>query len=579
MKHGILHISHNSIKFKMIMILLVIMIPLLAMMFFNDFYAIQVVHNQVAESYKNMISMYMKQIDNNLEDVDKYLSNLEALNNDLGIMGYSSTGEDNYNLAKIRLYEKIVGDINMFKSISSIFSYSVSRDDYMEVNNEAGIYGDREEVKAYIINDEIKNRSDSGNLQNSNWCVRKIGKEYYLLRIMKMGDIYLGSYGNVKNLVALLNLMDVGQNIDSLLVTDIGEPMMNKQLIRDNNINLNLNFNKYHILGDKNKYLTVGSKSLQGNFSLVALIPDKKILEKLPYFNWGITLISIAFIVLLPICFLILKKILLNPLKHMVSAMKRIENGNLEVRIEPYDTSEEFQIVNTAFNKMIDKVNELKINIYEEKLNRQKAELQHLQLQINPHFFLNTLNIIYALARAKNYEIIQEMTLCLIKYFRYMFKSNLTFVLLRDELQHVRNYLHIQELRFDHTLNYEIEVPEFLMDTHVPPLIIHTFIENSIKYAITLDKPIQISVNGEFVENVESETYLELTIQDSGDGFKEEVLKELQVGNRITDEQGEHIGIWNLQQRLMLLYNGRAHISFSNGIPNGAEIKILLPLE
>jgi two-component system sensor histidine kinase YesM len=258
--------------------------------------------------------------------------------------------------------------------------------------------------------------------------------------------------------------------------------------------------------------------------------------------------------------------------------MKRIQQGDIEVRIEPYDTSEEFQIVNSTFNKMMEQIHELKINIYEEKINRQKAELQHLQLQINPHFFLNSLNIIHTLARGKNFELIQEMTLCLIQYFRYMFRSNLTFVSLKDELQHVRNYVRIQELRFPESLSYKLNVPDFLLNKPVPPLIIHTFIENSIKYVISRDEEIHLSVNIELIDDRSVLPSFKIIIKDNGNGFKEEVLSELRAGNRIADEQGEHIGIWNVQRRLSLLYKGHAKFFVGNSEPKGAFIEMILPL-
>jgi two-component system sensor histidine kinase YesM len=317
---------------------------------------------------------------------------------------------------------------------------------------------------------------------------------------------------------------------------------------------------------------------MKGNFSLIALIPDNIILEKLPYFQRVINFISVIFIFLLPICLLFLRKILILPLRRMLSAMKRIRDGDLEVRIKPYATSEEFNIVNETFNSMMEQIKELKINVYEEKINTQKAELQHLQLQIKPHFFLNSLNIIHVLASTKKYDLIQEMTLCLINYFRYMFRSNLTFVSIRDEVQHVQNYIRIQELRFSELLSFKIKVPDYLLETKVPSLIIHTFIENSIKYAVSMDEQVQLSVNIELLDNKEGEACFKIIIKDTGEGFKEEVIRELKAGNRIIDEHGEHIGIWNVQRRLSLLYKGRAKLFIGNSESGGALVEIVLPL-
>jgi two-component system sensor histidine kinase YesM len=570
------NISRNSIRFKLVAGLLAIMLPLITFLIYNNFYAIKVVHNQVAESYINMMSLYMNQIDNNLEAVDTYFVNLEVSNTDFQMMLYSQNGEE-YFLSKLRLLNKINQDITMYKSIDTMFIYSLQRQDFAEIHNNRPGFAEQEALREYVTS-SCRDLLGSKKPQISSWYIQNIGSEYYLFRILRMGDIYFGSWTNVKNLLVPLKMIDIGQNGASLLVTDRGEPMMNVQLVHDNNLDLNLDFKQYHLIGDKNKYLVVGEKSMKGNFSLIALIPDNIILEKLPYFQRVINFISVIFIFLLPICLLFLRKILILPLRRMLSAMKRIRDGDLEVRIKPYATSEEFNIVNETFNSMMEQIKELKINVYEEKINTQKAELQHLQLQIKPHFFLNSLNIIHVLASTKKYDLIQEMTLCLINYFRYMFRSNLTFVSIRDEVQHVQNYIRIQELRFSELLSFKIKVPDYLLETKVPSLIIHTFIENSIKYAVSMDEQVQLSVNIELLDNKEGEACFKIIIKDTGEGFKEEVIRELKAGNRIIDEHGEHIGIWNVQRRLSLLYKGRAKLFIGNSESGGALVEIVLPL-
>lgn len=191
---------------------------------------------------------------------------------------------------------------------------------------------------------------------------------------------------------------------------------------------------------------------------------------------------------------------------------------------------------------------------------------------------MNSLNILFNLAQVKNYELIQEMTLCLVRYFRFMFQSNLTFVSLREELQHVRNYVRIQELRFPASLTCSIDVPDFLENIPIPPLVIQSFLENSIKYSVTLEEPVYISVSIDLKENGLN-PYIEIVIGDTGKGFSEHVLSMIRSGNTVHDEQGEHIGIWNVQKRLQLLYGGKASISCYNGYPQGAVVEIKLPYE
>lgn len=73
--------------------------------------------------------------------------------------------------------------------------------------------------------------------------------------------------------------------------------------------------------------------------------------------------------------------------------------------------------------------------------------------------------------------------------------------------------------------------------------------------------------------------YIEIIIRDTGRGFPEKVLTEIRLGNRIIDEKGEHIGIWNVKKRLMILYGQEASLSCYNGFPNGAVVEIRLPYQ
>jgi two-component system sensor histidine kinase YesM len=128
--------------------------------------------------------------------------------------------------------------------------------------------------------------------------------------------------------------------------------------------------------------------------------------------------------------------------------MGKVKGGNWSVRVETDKDAEEFRILGRSFNTMMTEIQTLRVNVFEEQLNKQREELQRLQMQVNPHFFLNSLNIIYNLAKVKNYSLIMEMSLSLIRYFRFLFRSNISLVKLKEELDHTRNYLGIQSMRF-----------------------------------------------------------------------------------------------------------------------------------
>lgn len=576
MKPTIPSFSWNSIRFKVVAGLLVITVPLLALLLYNNFYSIRVVHNQVALSNKNMISLYMGQIDDRLRDTDRNLMSLLTSNFDLRSMD-TPNSENDYQLAKFSLFNKLSNDILLTQSIDAIFVYSVSRQDLLDVFRSAGNYQERLNVEHYLQS-YLKNGPVPGEAGGSRWVIHSIGQDYYALRIMRSGDVYIGAWVNVKTLLIPLHLIDLGEAGSALFITGEGKPIVSTKPLTDEAIDFSKGFERYYMSGSNLNMLIVGETSREGNFSLAAVIPDRQVLQHLPALTRVIKMVSFASIALLPLSLLFLRQILLVPLNRLIAVMKRINDGNVHVRIEDGSASDEIRMVNRTFNKMMTQIEELKIHVYEEQLNKQKAELQHLQLQINPHFFMNSLNILYNLAQVRNYGLIQEMTLCLVRYFRFMFRSNLSFVTLQEELQHVRNYVRIQELRFPNSLTCRIESPDFLENVPVPPLVIQSFLENSIKHSVSLEEPVQISVVIDLVETG-PEPAVEIVIRDTGKGFSDKVLAEIRSGNRIVDQEGEHIGIWNVRRRLQLLYGSRAAIRCYNGFPHGAVVEIRLPYE
>ncbi|MDR6881695.1 histidine kinase [Bacillus sp. 3255] len=569
------HISWNSIRFKLVVGLLLVTVPLITLLLYNNFYSIRVVHNQVALSNKNLISLYMGQIDTQLRDAERNLIGLMTSDYDIQSMNIPNS-EDEYQLAKHHVSIKLSSDILLYKSIDAFFVYSDSRSDLLDVFKLNIEFAERDQVEQELH--RILGSHPSLKENGSRWFVRKIGQDFYALRVLRSGDLYIGAWVNAKTLLVPLNLIDLGKEGSALLVSKAGELMISTNTLPDGQIDLTKGFEHFYMSGSKNSLLIVGEPSQEGNFSLAAVIPDRQILQNLPNLSRLTLFISIISIALLPLSLFLLRHVLLVPLKRLITVMKRINDGNVNVRIESYKASDEIQLVNRTFNHMMAQIEELKIHVYEERLSKQKAELQHLQLQINPHFFMNSLNILFNLAQVRNYELIQEMTLCLVRYFRFMFQSNLTFVSLREELQHVRNYVRIQELRFPDSLTCSIDVPDFLENIPIPPLVIQSFLENSIKHSVTLEEPIHISVSIDLKETG-LEPYIEIIVRDTGKGFSEHVLAMIRSGNTVIDEQGEHIGIWNVRKRLELLYGGKASISCYNGFPQGAVVEIKLPYE
>jgi len=551
-------------------------LPLIGLLLYNNFYAIGVVREQVSNSYSNALTFYMNQIDTGLNDVDAYIntvagpSSFDLLSLDLALE------DDDYYMAKIFLFNKLSNDIALYPTVSSFFIYVNARQDYMEVSKGGVYYDEQERVKNHV-NDLIQQQEINKGIGTKRWKHIKIGDLHYLIDIVRTGDVYLGAWVKVDHILEPIQSLKLAEGGTTLLSSDDGELITDLTFIQEHGIKLQSNLGDYYLSGTDRKFLIVGKNSNRGDFSLFALFPDESVLAKLPYLKKLIWLVTLGGIFLIPIGLYIMRRDILMPIGRVLAAMKRVRSGDWGVRVETLKASDELILLGNSFNAMMDEIQTLRINVYEEQLNKQKEELQKLQLQLNPHFFLNSLNIVYNLAKVRNYDLIMEMTMALIHFFRFLFRSNTSFVKLKNEIEHTRNYLKIQTVRFPDKLTWEIDVPVYLSEVPVPPLIIQSFVENSIKHAVTLEESIHIGVQINFADKV-SGSMIRVRIWDTGRGFSREVLEELQAGRSVENELGEHTGIWNVQRRLRLLYGEAVSLEFYNDPETvGAVVIINLP--
>jgi len=564
----------NSLLFKLFFSVLFIICPLIVVHIVNNYYAVEVVRSQVAQSNKNMLNIYMDQIDKGLDGAGKYIFQMTQNNTDLYYLQYNDSLDSNdYEEAKIRLFNTITNQSYLYTSIDSIFIYSEAYKDFLFTQNSSEDYFGRYEARDEIYQLLEKKPNE---LREGTWNIWRGKKNYYLIQYYNVNGVYVGAWVNMDKLITPFKYIDFGDTGRALLATSNFKPITNKAFIKKEKIDLTIKQKRYVITGERDRFVLMKKKSSQANFYLAALIPEKQILEKLPFLQRISSLITVLAVVFLLFFIFIMRKVFLQPINRIVSAMKKLRKGDLDIRLPANLNSTEFQMMNGTFNHMVSEIKDLKINVYEEKLNLQKAELKHLQLQINPHFFLNSLNIIYNLATVKDFTIIQEMAKCLADYFRFMCRSNSYFVKLEDELKHTENYLKIQQLRFPESFKYYIESPPEFLNCKIPPLVIQTIVENSIKHAFNLDDSLNIFI--EVMKEADSE-FLNIKMQDTGEGFPEEVLRSLNEEQPLINEEGERMGIWNVKQRLNLLYGEKAAIRFSNEQGKGATVNIQIPYD
>lgn len=139
-------------------------------------------------------------------------------------------------------------------------------------------------------------------------------------------------------------------------------------------------------------------------------------------------------------------------------------------------------------------------------------------------------------------------------YFRYILSLNSDFVLLKEELQCIEQYAKVQKIRYQDNFELVVRCQTDPEKEQIPPFLIQTFIENSIKHNIMIVEDLLIQLQIE-----EAGDQLVITISDNGVGMSDEVISRLENGENI-EENGQHIGIFNIINRVSVLYGGKADI-------------------
>lgn len=262
----------------------------------------------------------------------------------------------------------------------------------------------------------------------------------------------------------------------------------------------------------------------------------------------------------------LIKNQILEPLQKMTDTMLRIQDGHFE-NFTTLGNIAEINEVNKSIEHMLKEVMSWKDRTYEAQIEAQTAELQYLQLQLRPHFYLNCLKRINGLVMARQYENIQDYIISVSMHFQCLMQKCTDFVSVHSEMEFVKNYLKM--MGFDSVAS--VKAAENVWIERIPSLSIQSFVENSVKYSGKGKGELQIRICIERIMAEEGE-FISIVVSDNGNGYQEEILRKL---NQEIDVEN-CIGISNLKKRLKLLYEGQAMMYFENR--NGAVSQLVLPL-
>lgn len=260
-----------------------------------------------------------------------------------------------------------------------------------------------------------------------------------------------------------------------------------------------------------------------------------------------------------------------SPIYKLNEYMKEFRKGSLSSSIE-IEGQKELVELGDSFNQMIEEIQELMTEVMQEQRAKRKTQFIALQNQINPHFLYNTLDSILYLNENKRSEDVEEMIVALSKFFRSSISTEKNVIPLREEIEHVKNYLLIQKIRYHSRFTFFFDIDKKLLDFGVLKLGLQPVVENAIYHGIdpeSFENEIKIRI-------YDDQNHVYLEVKNNGYGISKEGIEKIYSG--FSDKkESKHIGLRNINQRLQLYYGADAKVEIESCLDEYTIVRIVYP--
>lgn len=559
----------NSIHAKLLLVIATCFFSFFALFTFSTIQTAKTVWHKLLDQEQSWLVLQGCILDAFFLDANQYLISLSAEVNDMTL---DSRNADDDVVALV--YSKLVRILKEYNFLGTImdgnFIYLDDPQELIAVSSSRTDYAQRQRVRERLTAYMEENKHGS-----RNWIALETDGEYFLCKIIKVDGGRLGIWVSADTMLRMLNSAKTAPIEHVTIATDDGR-ILDQSPVFSAVLPEQLSEDRMIRLGDGNRYMPLQYDFSWGSFKLIGWMNERMVMATFSGQLVFFALLTVLLLCLLSVTIFLMKRWFLTPLSTMIAAMNEIRKGRLEQRLDLQNADEEFLLLQTTFNNMMDDITKLKMDVYEARLSRNKLRQQYYNLQIKPHFLANAFNMIYQFAQIQNYAMIQKLVMHLSAFYRYTMDSALDEITVQKELFHIENYLEIQKLRYPKNLETHIDVQQGVENAKLPPLILQVFVENAVRYAISMDDVTVIGLSLCAVEQ-QGARYLSAVIGDNGPGVPAAILEKLKSGERLFSDGREHIGIYNSMQRLNLIYHGQAKIEIVNLPDRGAEVRILIP--
>ena len=287
---------------------------------------------------------------------------------------------------------------------------------------------------------------------------------------------------------------------------------------------------------------------------------------------------AILVIAILVVCINSVVKGVLKRFYEILHSIREVQKGDLNVVIENCGSDEMGELGN-QINKMLSSIKQLTYDNFKHELLVKNTQIRALQNQINAHFIYNVLESIKMMAEIEEKYNISDAITTLGKLLRYSMKWSSNLVTVMDEMEYVRNYMTLINLRFDYEIYLSVNIPPEILTQKIPKMSLQPIVENAIYHGIEqMAEDTNIYIKG-FVEK--EDCIIEIT--DAGKGMSEEevdrLLKKISGEIETSGGSGNGIGLKNVQDRIKMNFGDKYGIEIASKLECFTKIKVRIPMQ
>lgn len=529
--------TKRSLMTKAATLLMILVLPFNLIGIFEAVLSYRSAAAGAENAISHSVELYATLLDNRISNVDTFLYDMAFTEPAYReFLGHGS--EHDHNYYKYNLFNTLKTRMTIANLTDEVFLYDVRRNDYLKLPNYSVPQNGKYPYTEYMTDYDISYAS---------WFLADDGDDPALVRIFydDSNQAYYGACISLRDFAAEL---ETALAFPSLTCSFLSAPL------------------------PKSAGQVVLNTKVRPNVFLTVRFSAKELVKSIDILQSGLLLFFLLYLLLVPVLIALMKRYVGRPLSVLNAAHGQLMEGNDDYRIETTANSSDFARAYDSFNRMAQSLQELQAEVIEKEKANKQLMIDFLQLQIRPHFLLNSFNVLYTLIQNGQKAPAHDMVLFLSDYFRYLFRSGSELQLFSKEQKLIEDYLSVAKIYYPNAFEASFLVDPILTLMRVPPLLLHSFVENIIAHALLPTRTVHIVFSGEYEDGI-----VTFYISDDGKGMEESAIATINNVDALPIDDGKNVGIKNSIRRLKYYYGEQASATVESEPDVGTTFTLTIP--